>query len=137
MKDKVTVFSFLVVAAAMRPEIQRIRELQRKRKDFEEGQEKQAKFDDLLGKVIAAIVVLEGQIEQHHALIDQAQTITTRAIKRARLSTRHSDSYQDNTEAGPSHVSSTPRSTSKPPFLYSGRPCVKVRRVRLAFELEA
>ena len=58
-------------------------ELQRKRKDSEEGQEKQVKFDNLLGKVIAAIVVLEGQIEQHRALIDQAQTIATWAIKRA------------------------------------------------------
>ena len=55
-------------------------ELQRKRKDFEEGQVKQVKFDNLLGKVIAAIAVLEGQIEQHRALIDQAQTIATWAI---------------------------------------------------------
>ena len=87
-------------------------ELQRKGKDLEEGQEKQIKFDDLLGKVIAAIAVLEGQIEQHCTLINQAQTIATWAIKHVRLSTCHSDSnHCDNAEAGHSHVSSIPRST--------------------------
>ena len=49
-------------------------ELQRKRKDFEDGREKHVKFDDLLGKVIAAIAVLEGQVEQQHLLVQQQHT---------------------------------------------------------------
>ena len=90
-----------------------------KRKELEEGKDKQVKVDDLLAKVIAAIAVLEGQVEQQRlliqqqrTLIDQAQTIATRAIKRARLSTRHSDSeHQDTPGAGSSRVSLTPGRT--------------------------
>ena len=91
-------------------------DLERKRKDIEQGKEEQAITNDTIAKLVAAVAVLEGQVDQQRQLIDHqqilidhAQTIATQAIKRARLSPPDTDSTLLNSEAGPSRV--TPRTT--------------------------
>ena len=45
-------------------------DLERKRKYIEEGQEEQVKTDVIVAKLVAAVAVLEGQIEQQRQLIN-------------------------------------------------------------------
>ena len=73
-------------------------DLERKRKCIEEGQETQVKTDNIIAKLVAAVAVLEGQIEQQRQLInhqqiliDHTQTIATQAIKHACLSPPNTD----------------------------------------------
>ena len=86
-------------------------DLERKRKDVEGIKEKQTAADDIIAKLVAAVAVLEGQVNQQRELInhqqiliDYVQTIATRAIKRARLSPPNADSLDSNSEAGPSRL---------------------------------
>ena len=39
-------------------------DLKRKKSDIEEGRQKQKKVDDAIAQLVAAVAVLEGQIEQ-------------------------------------------------------------------------
>ena len=73
-------------------------DLERKRKDIKEVKEKQTTADDIIAKLVVAVAVLEGQVNQQRQLldhqqilIDHAQTIATRAIKRAQLSPPNAD----------------------------------------------
>ena len=59
-------------------------DLERKRKCIEEGQEAQVKTDNIIAKLVVAVAVLEGQVDQQRQLInhqqiliDHAQTIAT------------------------------------------------------------
>ena len=57
------------------------KDLKRKRDDIEEGKEKQDKIDDLIAKLVAAVAVLEGQVEKQRILLDHTQMLATRADK--------------------------------------------------------
>ena len=84
------------------------KDLKRKREDIEEGKEKQDKVDDIIAKLVAAVAVLEGQVEQQRILLDHTQTLATHAIKRAHLSTCQGESYRHTTNrAGPSAITHT------------------------------
>ena len=110
------------------------KDLKRKREDIEEGKEKQDKVDDIIAKLVAAVAVLEGQVEQQRILLDHTQTLATRAIKRARLSTRQGESPRHtNNRAGPSSITHT--GTPAPPIdtiasVTLGHPLVRTRAHR-------
>ena len=96
-------------------------DLERKRKDIEGVKEKQTAADDVIAKLVAAIAVLEGQVNQQRQLIDHrqilidhAQTIATRAIKHTQLSPSNTDSSNPIAEAGPSRI--TPSHTLRYPL---------------------
>ena len=99
-----------VAREKLEDEVTEVKEdLKRKRQDIEEGKEKQEKTDDIIAKLVAAVAVLEGQVEQQRILLNHTQTLATHAIKRAHLSTRQGESPRHTTNrAGPSSITHTP-----------------------------
>ena len=71
-------------------------------RDIEEGEERQEKADNVVVKLVAAVAVLEGQVEQQRILLDHTQMLATHAIKRAHLSMHQGESPRNTTNsAGP------------------------------------
>ena len=78
-----------------------------------EGKRKREETDEVISQLVAAVAVLEGQVkglqdlvQQQQGSIQQAQTIATRAIKRARFAKRQGELVSSSSlpEAGPSTI---------------------------------